>query len=124
VPRARGQASKNLLDAEAYRLQVLALAQGETSRFDQVLAQYEHAPAVTRERMYLETMENVYKNSRKVIVDAKTGGSIMYLPLDKLISLGRESVAMPNDTMTVAPARLPEIQVTPAEDPARARGVR
>jgi modulator of FtsH protease HflK len=124
VPRARGQASKNLLDAEAYRLQVLALAQGETSRFDQVLAQYEHAPAVTRERMYLETMENVYRNSRKVIVDTKTGSSIMYLPLDKLISLGRESVSMPNDTMTVAPARLPEIQVTPAEDPARARGVR
>jgi modulator of FtsH protease HflK len=124
VPRARGQASKNLLDAEAYRLQVLALAQGETSRFDQVLSQYEHAPAVTRERMYLETMENVYKNSRKVIVDTKAGGSIMYLPLDKLISLGRESVSMPNDTMTVAPARLPEIQVTPVEDPARARGVR
>jgi modulator of FtsH protease HflK len=124
VPRARGQASKNLLDAEAYRLQVLALAQGETSRFDQVLSQYEHAPAVTRERMYLETMENVYKNSRKVIVDTKTGNSLMYLPLDKLISLGRESVSMPNDTMTVAPARLPEIQVTPVEDPARARGVR
>src|SRR3984957_4617264 len=75
VPRARGQASKNLLDAEAYRLQVLAIAQGETSRFDQVLNQYEHAPAVTRERMYLETMENVYKNSRKVIVDTKGGGN-------------------------------------------------
>jgi membrane protease subunit HflK len=124
VPRARGQAAKNLLDAEAYRLQVLALAQGETSRFDQVLAQYEHAPAVTRERMYLETMDNVYKNSRKVIVDAKTGNSLLYLPLDKLIAPGRDSVSMPNDTMTVAPQRLPEIQVSPAEDPARARGVR
>jgi membrane protease subunit HflK len=124
VPRARGQASKNLLDAEAYRLQVLALAQGETSRFDQVLAQYEHAPAVTRERMYLETMENVYKNSRKVIVDTKTGNSMMYLPLDKLIAPGPQSISMPNDTMTVAPARLPEIQVSPPEDPARARGVR
>jgi membrane protease subunit HflK len=124
LPRARGQASKNLLDAEAYRLQVLALAQGDTSRFDQVLGQYEHAPAVTRERMYLETMENVYRNSRKVILDAKTGNSMMYLPLDKLVSPGPQTIAMPNDTMTVAPARLPEIQVTPAEDPARARGVR
>jgi membrane protease subunit HflK len=124
LPRARGQASKNLLDAEAYRLQVLALAQGETSRFDQVLAQYEHAPAVTRERMYLETMENVYKNSRKVIIDTKTGNSMMYLPLDKLIAPGPQSISMPNDTMTVAPARLPEIQVAPPEDPARARGVR
>src|SRR5271163_3735522 len=124
VPRARGQAAKNLLDAEAYRLQVLALAQGETSRFDQVLAQYEHAPAVTRERMYLETMGNVYKNSRKVIVDTKNGNSMMYLPLDKLIAPGPQSVANPNDTMTVPPARIPEIQVAPAEDPARARGVR
>jgi modulator of FtsH protease HflK len=124
VPRARGQAAKNLLDAEAYRLQVLALAQGETSRFDQVLSQYEHAPAVTRERMYLETMENVYRNSRKVIVDVKGGNSMFYLPLEKLISAGPQSVNNPNDTMTVAPARLPEIQVTPVEDPARARGVR
>jgi membrane protease subunit HflK len=124
LPRARGAAAKNLLDAEAYRLQVLALAQGDTARFDDVLAQYEHAPAVTRERMYLETMENVYKNSRKVIVDTKNGNSMMYLPLDKLISSGPQSIALPNDTMTVAPARLPEIQVTPPEDPARARGVR
>ena len=125
VPRARGQAAKNLLDAEAYRLQVLALAQGETSRFDQVLSQYEHAPGVTRERMYLEAMENVYKNSRKVIVDTKGSGNMMYLPLDKLISSGPQSISNPNDTMTVAPSpRLPEIQVTPVEDPSRARGGR
>ncbi len=124
VPRARGAAAKEILDAEAYKLQVLALAQGETSRFDQVLAQYEQAPAVTRERMYLETMENVYKNSRKVIVDTKGSGNMLYLPLDKLISAGPQSIAMPNDTMTVAPARVPEVQVSPPEDPARARGVR
>ncbi len=123
VPRARGAAAKELLDAEAYRLQVLALAQGETSRFDQVLAQYQHAPAVTRERMYIDTMENVYKNSRKVIVDTKNGGNMLYLPLDKLISAGPQSINMPNDTMTVAP-RVPDVQVSPPEDPARARGVR
>ncbi len=69
------------------------------------LAQYEHAPAVTRERMYLDTMENVYKNSRKVIVDTKNGNNMMYLPLDKLIAAGPQSISMPNDTMTVAPAR-------------------
>jgi len=79
---------------------------------------------VTRERMYLETMGNVYKNSRKVIVDTKNGNSMMYLPLDKLIAPGPQSVANPNDTMTVPAARIPEIQVAPAEDPARARGVR
>ena len=124
LPRARGQAAKDIQDAEAYRLQVLALAQGQTARFDQVLGQYEHAPAVTRERMYLETMENVYKNSRKIIVDTKSGSSMMYLPLDKLISSTPQSISMPNATMPVAPARIPEVQVGPTEDPARARGVR
>ena len=69
-------------------------------------------------------MENVYKNSRKVIVDTKSGSSMMYLPLDKLIAAGPQSISMPNDTMTVPPARIPEIQVVPPEDPARARGVR
>ena len=124
LPRARGEAAKQVQDAEAYRLQVLAVAQGETARFDQVLEQYDHSPAVTRERMYLDTMGNVYKNSRKVIVDSKNGNSMMYLPLDKLIAAGPQSISMPNDTMTVAPARIPEVQVTPLEDPARVRGVR
>jgi membrane protease subunit HflK len=124
LPRARGEAAKQVQDAEAYRLQVLAIAQGETARFDQVLEQYDHSPAVTRERMYLDTMGNVYKNSRKVIVDSKNGNSMMYLPLDKLIAAGPQSISMPNDTLTVAPARIPEVQVTPLEDPARVRGVR
>jgi membrane protease subunit HflK len=124
LPRARGAAAKELQDAEAYRLQVLALAQGDTARFDQVLSQYERAPAVTRERMYLETMENVYKNSRKVVVDTKGSNSMIYLPLDKLIAPGPQSITLPNDTMTVAPARVPDVQVSPPEDPARARGVR
>ena len=69
-------------------------------------------------------MENVYRNSRKVIVDTKGGNNMMYLPLEKLISAGPQSISNPNDTMTVAPPRLPEIQVTPIEDPARARGSR
>jgi len=124
LPRARGEASKLVQDAEAYQLQVVALAQGETSRFDQVLEQYDHAPAVTRERMYLDTMGAVYKNSRKVIVDTKNGNQMMYLPLDKLLAAPPQSISMPNDTMTVAPARVPDVQVQPVEDPARARGVR
>ncbi len=124
LPRARGAAAKELQDAAAYKLQVIALAQGDTARFNQVLEQYERAPAVTRERMYIETMENVYKNSRKVLMDAKGGNNMMYLPLDKLISLAPQSVTMPNDTMTVAPARIPESAAAPAEDPARARGAR
>jgi membrane protease subunit HflK len=124
LPRARGEAAKVIQDAEAYQLQVVALAQGETSRFDQVLEQYERSPAVTRERMYLDTMGNVYKNSRKIIVDTKNGNNMMYLPLDKLIAAPPQSISNPNDTMTVAPARVPEVQVAPVEDPARARGMR
>jgi membrane protease subunit HflK len=124
LPRARGEAAKVVQDAEAYQLQVLALAQGETARFDEVLDQYEKSPAVTRERMYLDTMGNVYKNARKVIVDTKNGNNVMYLPLEKLIASPPQSISNPNDTMTVAPARVPEVQVAPVEDPARARGMR
>jgi membrane protease subunit HflK len=120
VPRARGEASKQLLDAQAYRQQVLDVAKGDTARFDDVLAQYEHAPAVTRERMYLDTMNQVYKQASKVIVDAKTGGNMLYLPLDKLLS------PLPNGAGDASASgnRLPEVQVAPPEDPARARGIR
>jgi modulator of FtsH protease HflK len=123
VPRARGQAAKEVLDAEAYKQQVLALAQGQTARFDQVLDQYEHAPAVTRERMYLDTMEEVYKNSRKVIVDTKGSGNMLYLPLDKLLAPGSGTSSSSSDNLTVPSTRIPEVQVTAPEDPAR-RGVR
>ena len=124
LPKARGQASKEVLDAEAYKLQVQALAQGQTARFDEVLAQYEHAPAVTRERMYIDTMEDVYKDAHKIIVDTKGSGNMLYLPLDKLITPGNGSGSSSNDNLTVAPTRMPEVQVSPPEDPARARGVR
>src|ERR1700691_1889867 len=101
VPRARGEAAKMLLDAEAYRLQVLALAQGETARFDQVLSQYEHAPAVTRERMYLDTMDQVYKNARKVIVDTKGAGNMLYLPIEPLLPPVTQPLAGSRDGGTV-----------------------
>ena len=122
LPRARGEASREVLDAEAYRLQVVALAQGETARFDQVLTQYDRAPGVTRERLYLDALGGVYKGARKVLIDTKAGNMI-YLPLDKLGPSG-SSLALPNDTLGASPPRLPEIQVSPVEDPARARGVR
>jgi len=124
VPRARGEAAKVILEAEAYKQQVVTLAQGATSRFDQVLAQYDRAPAVTRERIYLDTMDQVYKNAHKVIVDTKGSGNMLYLPLDKLLPAGAQPPAGTGDNGAVPSTRLPEVQVTPAEDPARARGVR
>jgi membrane protease subunit HflK len=125
LPKARGQASKEVLDAEAYRLQVVALSQGETARFDQVLGQYEHAPAVTRQRIYLETMDNVYRAARKVIVDTKNGNNnVIYLPLDKLIAPGAPLSTIQNDALSSPQSRVPEVQVMPAEDPARKRETR
>ncbi|MEX0707824.1 MAG: FtsH protease activity modulator HflK [Woeseia sp.] len=84
VPRARGQAARVLEDAEAYRDRVIADAEGEASRFVALLTEYQEAPRVTRERLYLEAIEEVYGNSSKVILDAEGSGNLLYLPIDKL----------------------------------------
>lgn len=86
LPRARGDAAREIQDAKAYKAKVIAIAQGEAARFDDVYAQYRLAPAVTRERIYLGTLEKVYKRARKVIVETKGAGNVMYLPLDKLLA--------------------------------------
>jgi len=86
VPKARGDANAMLERAEAYRQRVIAQADGETDRFLKVLSEYQKAPAVTRERLYLETVEQVMANSSKVLVDLPSGNNIMFLPLDKLLS--------------------------------------
>lgn len=88
IPRARGTADRLVLEAQAYRARVVAQAQGDALRFEQVLAQYANAPEVTRERMYLETMQQVFTNTSKVYLDAKNNGSMLYLPLDKLLEKG------------------------------------
>ncbi|MBB5393568.1 membrane protease subunit HflK [Herbaspirillum sp. SJZ102] len=85
IPRASGAASRLLEEAEAYRSRVIANSEGDASRFKQVLDEYQKAPAVTRERMYLETMQQIFANTTKVMVDAKSGSNLLYLPLDKLI---------------------------------------
>ncbi|WP_298442086.1 FtsH protease activity modulator HflK [uncultured Ferrimonas sp.] len=83
-PQARGQAERMLKEADAYRQRVVLEAEGEVARFNKLLPQYEAAPVVTRERLYLETMEQVYSNTSKVMVE-NDGGSMFYLPLDKII---------------------------------------
>ena len=88
VPRAQGQAARILQEAEAYKQTIVAKAEGEASRFVQVLDEYQKAPAVTRERLYLETMEQVLSNTSKVMIDQEGGNSLMYLPLDKLVEQG------------------------------------
>ena len=85
IPRARGAAARLLQEAEAYRSSTVARAEGDARRFSQIAIEYAKAPGVTRERLYLETMEQVLSNSTKVFVDQKGGNSLLYLPLDKLM---------------------------------------
>lgn len=86
LPRAEGQAARQVQEAEAYKAQIVQEATGDASRFNQLLTAYEKAPAVTRERLYIETVEQVLRGSRKIIVDQKGGnGNVLYLPLDKLL---------------------------------------
>ncbi|ODN66710.1 FtsH protease activity modulator HflK [Methylophaga muralis] len=85
IPRARGQAFRVIQEAEAYKSQVVAKANGEASRFVQVMTEYEKAPLITQERLYIDAMESVYSRSQKVMVDVDSGGNnVLYLPLDKM----------------------------------------
>ncbi|RFP18325.1 FtsH protease activity modulator HflK [Duganella sp. BJB475] len=86
IPRARGSASRLLQEAEGYRSMITENATGNASRFKQVLAEYQKAPGVTRDRMYLETMQQIFTSTSKVMVDAKSGSNMLYLPLDKMIA--------------------------------------
>ncbi|HLT14157.1 MAG TPA: FtsH protease activity modulator HflK [Marinobacter sp.] len=91
VPEARGQAQRLIEEANAYKAEVIERARGETARFNQLLAVYEKAPVVTRERMYIQALEQVLGNSSKIFVDTESSGNMMYLPLDRLTQ-GRLSV--------------------------------
>jgi len=93
VPRAKGAAARLKEESEGYRQRVIANAEGDASRFKQVLVEYEKAPGVTRERMYIDMMEQVMTSSSKIMVDQKAGNSLLYLPLDKLIQSTGQSVA-------------------------------
>jgi membrane protease subunit HflK len=99
VPRARGEAARLLQEAEGYRQQVIDNAQGEASRFSQILAEYVKAPTVTRERIYLDTMQHVMNKSSKVIVDQKGGNSLLYLPLDKLQQITAQPYSSAPDSL-------------------------
>jgi len=86
LPRARGTAARLKEESEAYRARVVAQAEGDAARFRSVQTEYAKAPQVTRDRIYLETMQQIYSNTNKILVDAKAGNNLLYLPLDKLMS--------------------------------------
>ena len=114
LPRARGEAARVEADAKAYRDQVIAGAEGETSRFLAVLNEYSKAPEVTRERLYLEAMEEVLGESHKVLLDVEDSNSLMYLPLDQIIK--RQDAGASSQTMS---GMTPRVTQEPAPRPQR-----
>ena len=86
IPKARGAAARMQEQSQAYQASVIANAEGNASRFKQVLDAYQKAPAVTRDRMYLETMQQIFTNTTKMMVDTKNGNNMIYLPLDKIMN--------------------------------------
>jgi membrane protease subunit HflK len=87
VPRARGAAQRLIEEANGYRQRVVANAEGETARFRSVLAEYTRAPQITRERIYIETLQQVLTSSTKILVDAKSNGNLLFLPLDRIMAM-------------------------------------
>ena len=93
IPLARGQAKQMLEQAIAYKVKLINAAEGEASRFTQLYSEYKKAPAVTKERLYLEAVESVLSNSSKVMIDVEGGNNMMYLPLDQLINRNQPKTA-------------------------------
>ena len=117
IPRARGAASRLLQEADGYKQRVIANAQGDASRFKQILVEYSKAPKVTRDRMYLDTIQQMMTNSSKVLVDQKGGNNMLYLPLDKLI----QSTGAGPGLADAPPVKAPEAVVPAVESTARSR---
>lgn len=124
LPKARGDAASMLQDAQAYRARKTAESEGDAARFSKLLAEYERAPGVTRQRLYLETVESVLSQSKKVIIDAKGGNNMFYVPLDKLVEQARGA---PRDSTVVTRAPTTTaagVNATDSADDRRARGTR
>lgn len=121
LPIARGDAERIIQEAEGYKTRVEQSALGESQRFLSLLAEFEKAPAVTRERLYIEAMESVLSNTSKVLVDSNEGNSLMYLPIDKLINQssgnnqGISGSARPN-TLNSSTADAPRFSNTPLDE--------
>ena len=107
VPGAKGNAARLKEQAEGYRSRVIAEAEGDVERFNQVLAEYQKAPAVTRDRLYVDAMRSVYQNVTKVLIDTKSNSNLLYLPLDKLIAQTTAATGAAASTATPAATAVP-----------------
>ena len=114
IPKARGAAARLKEEAEGYRSRVVAQAEGDAQRFRSVLTEYQKAPGVTRDRLYLETMQQVYSNVSKVMVDSRSGNNLLYLPLDKLMQ--QAGAPAPAAATSIPTPAAPESAATPSVD--------
>jgi len=122
VPKASGDAERILEDARAYRDRVIADAQGDASRFEALLTEYQKAPRVTRDRLYIEAVEDVYSRSAKVLMDTEGSGNLLYLPLDQIMN--RSGIQMPSvEGNRTSDSQGPATQVETRQDP-REREIR
>ena len=121
IPKARGAAARLREEADGYGKRVVAQAEGDSQRFRAVLAEYQKAPVVTRDRMYIDTMQQVYSSVTKVMVDSRSGSNLLYLPLDKLLQLpgaavggGTAAVPAPNLPSSIVPENAAQTGATDA----------
>ena len=117
IPKARGVAARLIEEANGYKQSVIANAEGEASRFSQVLVEYSKAPQVTRERLYQDAMQQVLSSTTKVLVDDKSGGNLLYLPLDKLM----QATGANSDTSAAKPDEANQRTLTPNDPTNRSR---
>ena len=117
IPKAQGTSARLREEAEGYKSRVIAQAEGDSQRFSSVLVEYQKAPAVTRDRLYTDTMQQVYSNVSKVMVDTRSNSNLLYLPLDKLMQQG---TAVPPAVVTPPPSSAETAATPPAVD-ARSR---
>jgi len=127
IPQARGQAFRLQQDAEAYRSMVVENATGNAARFNQVVAAYSKAPGVTRDRMYIDTMQQIFTNTTKVMVDTRNNNGMIYLPLDKLLAQSAANdaaVGSKSGPVQMQQPQQPTPEMTQAMDSARQRDER
>jgi modulator of FtsH protease HflK len=114
VPLAKGAAARLSSEAEGYKQRVIQTAEGDAARFKSIVTEYAKAPVVTRQRMYLDTMQKVFESTSKVMVDARGGGNMLYLPLDKIISQTADAAKSAEPAVSGANAAAPMATPAPA----------
>jgi membrane protease subunit HflK len=118
IPRAVGSASRLKEESDAYKARIVAQAQGDAQRFRSVLTEYQKAPQVTRDRMYIDSMQQVYANVTKVLVESRQGSNLLYLPLDKIMQMTAQGVAATGVDGSPLPSSADTSPAGPSSQPA------